>query len=324
MGGSPRVELRAARFERDRPDGDDLAVVAALVAASDRAVVGEVDSGDDEVSDLFASPLCDREATSLLLVDGEPVGFVWIAFDDTAGQTRMDLWVPPGPHRAAATETGLEHGVSVARRAASAAAGRPWVARSGIWAQDDVTAGVLAAHGFSPVRRFYRMRIDASSEAIPAVAPSLPDGVRIEVPRDEAGYRAVCAVDNEAFLDHWGFTPRDFDEWWPLMTNRSGYDPDGWWLLVVGDEPAAICLNDDTYRAVGDGYVGVLGVRRAFRGRGLASLLLRHAFVRDRDRGLAGTRLSVDSDNTSGAVGLYLRVGMTVTRTAESWHLPLA
>ena len=215
------------------------------------------------------------------------------------------------------------HPDDVAAIRVATTSGAGWFARSASWMQDEAHAAAVARHGFEPVRRFFRMRIDATSPAIPDVAPALPDGVEIVVPRDEDGFRDVCLVDNESFLDHWHVTPREYDEWWCLMTSESGYDPDGWWLLTVDGEPAAICLNDESRAHVGDGYVGVLGVRRAFRGRGLATLLLRHAFVRDRDRGRRGTQLGVDAENWSGAVRLCERVGMSATRTAQGWARPL-
>ena len=62
---------------------------------------------------------------------------------------------------------------------------------------------------------------------------------------------------------------------------------------------------------LGYAYVSILGVLREFRGRGLARLLLRTAFVQARDMGLAGTALHVDSQNPTGATALYRSVGMT-------------
>ena len=59
--------------------------------------------------------------------------------------------------------------------------------------------------------------------------------------------------------------------------------------------PAAVCLLDECRADLGDGYVRALGVRREFRGRGLAQLLLTRAFVYYRDRGRAGLQLGVDS-----------------------------
>jgi ribosomal protein S18 acetylase RimI-like enzyme len=101
-------------------------------------------------------------------------------------------------------------------------------------------------------------------------------------------------------------------------------DPDGWWLLTVDGVDAAICLLDESRADIGDGYVAVLGVRRQFRGRGLAQLLLRRAFVHYRDLGRAGTQLGVDAENLTGAVRLYEGVGMSAVRSVQGHALELA
>jgi mycothiol synthase len=321
-GTAAEVVLRPFSFDGAVPHVDDVAAAQRLIVAHDLANLGHRDSGNDEAHDLLSNPLTMRDESCLLMVGDDAVGFVRVENDSTARDIYLDLWAPPGEHSRAALDLGLAHGLAVAQRVASTS-GDGWQARGGSWLQDEEHAEAMAAHGFSRVRRFYRMRVDSASPLIPTAAPPLPDGVEIVVPRDEAGFRAVCLVDNESFLDHWHFTPREYDEWWPLMTSYAGHDPDGWWLLTVDGVPAAICLNDDSRADIGDGYIGVLGVRREFRGRGLATLLLRRAFVRDRDRGMKGTQLGVDSENLSGAVRLYERVGMKVVSTVQGWALPL-
>lgn len=47
------------------------------------------------------------------------------------------------------------------------------------------------------------------------------------------------------------------------------------------------------------------------------------AFVRERDRGRAGIQLSVDAENTTGAVGLYERVGMRPTQVLQGYSCAL-
>jgi ribosomal protein S18 acetylase RimI-like enzyme len=70
--------------------------------------------------------------------------------------------------------------------------------------------------------------------------------------------------------------------------------------------------------------VGVLGVLKPYRGRGLAQLLLRRAFVHYRDLGRAATLLSVDASNETGAVALYERVGMSAVLVMETRERTLA
>jgi len=60
------------------------------------------------------------------------------------------------------------------------------------------------------------------------------------------------------------------------------------------------------------GWIDQLAVRRDRRGEGLARALLNAAFAEFRARGFPSARLSTDS--RTGALGLYLHVGMTVTQ----------
>jgi ribosomal protein S18 acetylase RimI-like enzyme len=64
------------------------------------------------------------------------------------------------------------------------------------------------------------------------------------------------------------------------------------------------------------GYVRILGVQKAWRGRGLARALLLSAFSDYRQRGCLGVQLGVDTGNTTGATRLYESVGMTSLHSA--------
>ena len=94
---------------------------------------------------------------------------------------------------------------------------------------------------------------------------------------------------------------------------------------VVDEEPldgapAGICLLSESRAELGEGFVGVLGVLKDFRGRGLAQLLLRRAFVHYRERGRTAIALGVDATNTTGAVALYEKVGMSPALVFEVYE----
>jgi GNAT superfamily N-acetyltransferase len=72
---------------------------------------------------------------------------------------------------------------------------------------------------------------------------------------------------------------------------------------------AAVARNEA--RELG-GYVGLLGVRRPWRGRGLAKALLHRTFAEFWRRGLTHVTLGVDAESPTGATQLYERVGMRV------------
>jgi ribosomal protein S18 acetylase RimI-like enzyme len=83
----------------------------------------------------------------------------------------------------------------------------------------------------------------------------------------------------------------------------------------------AIARNEQ--RASG-GYVGSLGVRRAWRGRGYGRALLLHSFREFRRRGMTRATLGVDAANPTGATHLYESVGMHVDLEAVVWEKSLA
>lgn len=316
------LSVRPVRFGTDGVDPVDLATVVELVTATDVAIVGVPDTGAADVAGMLAMPTLDRAATFLAHHGDTAVGFGLIEDDATARDTFIDLYAPPGPHRAAVHELGLVRGFDAARGHRATTPGARTV-RAGAWIDDTDLGAALEAHGLAPVRQFHRMSIESSSPAIPADLPPLPDGVEIVVSDDEATRRRICDVDNEAFVDHWHFTPRPYDEWWSQWETSPARDPSGWWLLTVDGEDAAICLLDDSRADVGDGYVAILGVRRQFRGRGLAQLLLRRSFVHYRDLGRARTQLGVDAESLTGAVRLYEGVGMTRVRSVQTYAVEL-
>jgi mycothiol synthase len=65
----------------------------------------------------------------------------------------------------------------------------------------------------------------------------------------------------------------------------------------------------------------VLGVRPAWRRRGLGEALLREAFHAMYGRGFTRIGLGVDAENVSGAVRLYERAGMRQVRRSDTWEL---
>src|SRR5262249_49572601 len=101
-----------------------------------------------------------------------------------------------------------------------------------------------------------------------------------------------------------------FEEWIEVRRDEH-HDEHGpmWFVVRDGDELAAVTRNEE---AGGGGYVGAIGGRPAWRGKGLAKALLYRTFAGVWRRGTARVTLDVDSQNATGAVRLYERVGMHV------------
>ena len=112
----------------------------------------------------------------------------------------------------------------------------------------------------------------------------------------------------EAFADHWDYTPRDFESWSKVHLGSERFDPTLWCVVRAGDEIAAgtICTGD-TY---GGGWVHALFTRRPWRKQGVGAALLGDSFGRFWERGEHSVGLGVDAASDTGAFRLYERAGM--------------
>jgi mycothiol synthase len=166
---------------------------------------------------------------------------------------------------------------------------------------------LFEAQGYREVRRFYEMAIELTEEP---TAPVVPDGLVVDELRDDEYEEFYEALD-EAFAEHWEWHPEPYEEW---LERRQGQHRDEhgpvWFVVRDGDELAAVTRNDAD--VAGGGYVGAIGVRPAWRGRGLGKALLQQTFAEFWRRGTTRVTLGVDAQNATGAVALYERVGMHV------------
>ncbi|HYJ27340.1 MAG TPA: GNAT family N-acetyltransferase, partial [Nocardioides sp.] len=101
-----------------------------------------------------------------------------------------------------------------------------------------------------------------------------------------------------------------YEDWAATTVRRPGTGP--WQLRVVEHEGSVVAAAFTILDSQGAGYVHQLAVERTHRGRGLAQALLADAFARARERGATSSELSTDS--RTGALDLYLKVGMEVTQ----------
>jgi ribosomal protein S18 acetylase RimI-like enzyme len=126
---------------------------------------------------------------------------------------------------------------------------------------------------------------------------------------------------NASFAQHFGFVPKSFEEWHERIEASATHDWSQLRVAYVDGEPAAMLLGSDAFIADENcGYVNNVGVLPAARGRGLARLLLGHAFAEDARRGRRGTQLNVDTNNPTPALDLYLSVGLRATLVVDVWR----
>ncbi len=169
-------------------------------------------------------------------------------------------------------------------------------------------------HGFSIVRSTWRMEIEM--EQTPQ-EPVLPQGIIIRpfVPGQDE--RATFKANDEAFRDHWGHVPGNYDEWLHWAIEREDFDPNIYFLACANEQIAGVslCLQKPAL-----GWVDDLSVRRPWRHRGVGMALLQHTFREFYLRGIYKVALDVDSQNLTGATRLYQRAGMHITRCYNTYE----
>lgn len=178
---------------------------------------------------------------------------------------------------------------------------------------------LVASRGYRYFRSSYTMEI--ALDALLAV--TLPEGIELRTYRDE-DEPVLRAALNDAFAadPFWHeVTPPNFREFY---LGSRGQDPALWLLAWDGDELAGFSLSYP--ERTGDqtlGWVGSLGVRAPWRRRGLGGALLRASFNALYDRGLRRVGLGVDSQNATGALGVYEGAGMRRVGQNDNWQLEL-
>jgi mycothiol synthase len=181
---------------------------------------------------------------------------------------------------------------------------------------------LVAARGYRPLRASYTMEIELADEPPPSPAPI--DGIEIRAYRPGEDEQRTYEAQEESFADHWDHNPQPIETWRAFSVKQSNFEPSLWLLAWDGDEVAGFSLNfPERSGGPGCGWVGTLGVRRAWRRRGIGEALLRHSFRVLHEQGWRRVALSVDAENLTGATRLYERVGMRVLRQSNTWELSL-
>jgi mycothiol synthase len=183
---------------------------------------------------------------------------------------------------------------------------------SGSCAADDVSAiALFESRGYEQVRWFHGM-VRNLSQPVPKV--STPEGVEIVGWSPELSEDARL-VRNEAFRDHFGSTDAT-PAGWEYFLATAALRPELSFVAYSEGDPAGFIIGHeyegDPYATGRDVYISIVGTRRAYRGRGIASALLTRVIGEAKASEFATASLDVDSDSQTGAVGLYRRLGFLV------------
>ncbi|WP_421383684.1 GNAT family N-acetyltransferase [Bacillus salacetis] len=164
-------------------------------------------------------------------------------------------------------------------------------------------------NGFQPVRYWFNMKIDLSKS--PVMEAELPSGYTMETFQLSRDEEEIYQAFEESFQTHYGYSPSTQEEFLK-RTEHEGFDPNLWLLLKEGEEIAGFvfCKRSTDRHAE----ITHLGVRPAWRKKGLGKVLLHQAFFTLQTEHRPVIDLNVDSENGTGAVKVYESVGMKINR----------
>jgi mycothiol synthase len=290
---------------------DDIAVVGAVFERSE-AALGLRE--EDAVSFLrWALPLShvmlDRD-TVVVERDAEVAAFACVMRDPAAVGSALDWFGVVDPRHLGRSLGGWlvdwAFGVAAMRELGEG----PFVVRTNVPAVDTAARALLGAHGLAHVRTMWTMHRDLAD--VPA--DPTPDGVTIRSFRSGRDERTFWEVAESAFEGHYGHVPSPFESFEDEWYGSSDWDPDRVLLAEVDGR----VVGETAWVASGtDGYIPSVGVLESHRGRGIATALLRATFARIAEAGFASATLTVDTENATGAVGLYRSVGMEPVRASH-------
>jgi GNAT superfamily N-acetyltransferase len=299
------AELFPKDFLVRSPTMDDVKAVVELLNACDMIEFGEPNNSEEDVRNGWQFPGLDLEKDAWVVV--APNGKI-IARASLGHKDVVHMYTTPRVHpdyRGLGIEVHLlhlaeeraQHFIPQASKGARVAL-NSWVSSGNI----DL-ARVLEQEGFRRIRAHWMMEIEFDS--VPPV-PEWPENVVVRTfqPGQE---RAIFEAFDEAFQDHWGHMPENYEAWKHWTIERADFDPTLWFIALDREEIAGLSLCE---YELGIPWVGDLAVRRPWRRKGLGMALLHQSFGEFYRRGSRKARLGVDSQNLSGATRLYERAGM--------------
>lgn len=309
---------------RLRPALDsDAGAVAALVNAESEAVLGTPIMTPSVCLELWRIPSVDRDCDVAVVETGagELCGYLYLHAESPYTAV-FAIGVVALPFRGRGLGAAiLDESERRARRYLELVDphGRV-VIHAGTLAGMPAAAALLTAHGYREVRRFLLMRTELTGERPPVATP---EGIEIRtVAVVDAG--PVHDVHVEAFADHWGEGETSLADFLHHSFESPDFDPGLWFVAVAGGNVVGyLGAVEEAAEDPARGYVKVLGVRRAYRRRGIGEALLVHVFCELAARGKTGCDLHVDAESQTGATRLYERVGMRAHPRFATWEKEL-
>ncbi|MCU0488773.1 MAG: GNAT family N-acetyltransferase [Anaerolineales bacterium] len=279
-----------------------------------------VDTLDERLRD-FDDPETNPETDSLLALtpDSQVAGLAWVFSNPEADHDYSAyLWGEVHPaHRGRGLGSALLQWMEARGREILATRPRnvPHYLKHGCLDRLNDRIQLFESHGFTAARSFYQMRRDLS---LPIPELPLPEGIRITGWQIEHASEARQVL-NLAFRDHWGAAPVSEDAWQLFFGGHPDFRTDlsmmAWADLpdgkqqMVGISLVRVSETENQALNLKEGWVADLAVLREWRRLGIATALLCETMQGFKVAGLETAGLGVDTENLTGALRIYERLG---------------
>lgn len=317
----PRTVDGVVDLDRRPYEPSDAAAFADLINAIDEHAGGHPGFTAADVASVIAATVPDpRTDSCMVLAPDGTLAAGAVTMTPPQGGFRIDLlggvhprWRGRGIGRGLLGQQ-LTRAAEIHRTEASHA---EWEAHAGVVVGDHDAVRLYERFGMTPVRYWFEM---VAPTAV-ATDVTVPDALRVEAysSRHETELHAAHV---EAFGDHWGYQSRPFEEWATMTVRSDSFLPGLSCLAFDGEELAGyvLCYSDADPKRL---YIGHVGVRRAWRRRGIAGGLLARALEAGSEVGYSTAGLGVDAESPTGAVGVYERVGFETESRSVTYRKPL-
>ncbi|GHD87107.1 hypothetical protein GCM10010508_17640 [Streptomyces naganishii JCM 4654] len=284
---------------------EDTADVHRLVAACERELFGRAQTDAGRIAADFARPGLVPELDTRLVTDraGRVAARAWV-------HRRCEVDVHPD-HRG----RGLGSALLTWAETRARQTGSPRVVQT---VPDGDTNAVALLRSRAYESMVTEWLLEFRMPARPAV-PDPPAGITVRPFRPGDEHDAHQLV-QDAF-DEWQERRQSYQEWARHTVDRPAFAPAMSMVATsAGGRLVGVALSL-ALPETGEGYVEQVAVRHDQRGQGIARLLLRSTFRAFHQRGRRTCTLATHSE--TGALNLYLRVGMTVRHSSTVFRKDL-
>ena len=249
---------------------------------------------------------CDLETDTLAaFTDGQLAGYAELSGGDSpfiylASRNNVDL--------------GFQLLTYLEQKAATRAGGRIQLSTQ-ISERNQTLLQLFASNGYTSNLSFLIMELTLTE---PPAHPQWTNGIRVRTFERGLDEQVTYQTDEAAAKDKGYHHPLSYEGWVKRRgMNHEKFDPGIWFLACAGGDVVGVALNMRDFEP-STVWVDHLGVRRAWRKKGIGKALLLHSFCEFYRRGLKTVKLSVDSKSLTNAPHLYESVGM---RVVQQYHI---